>query len=164
MIKLKKQDVDYKDKRLNRYNNKAIIIMVALFCFYGCLNTSPKQSKEQIKKDKSETPSLRFKKRIHNFGKLKDGEKVYTSFFFTNEGGKPITITKYTKSCGCITIEGPNKPILPGKESRVVVTFDTSGEWGKQMKTFGVITSNHHSYNLTITAVVENELFQNVTN
>ncbi|QZT37779.1 DUF1573 domain-containing protein [Halosquirtibacter xylanolyticus] len=164
MKELKKQDVDFKTKRFYNNNYKAIIFLIALFCFYECHPKDKDIKKYPPSSEKSPTTRLVFKKEIHNFGKVKDGEIVYTSFYFKNRGNKPITIQGFKKSCGCITIKGPVEPILPGKEDRIVVTFDTTGEWGKQMKTLNVYTSENFSYSLMITAIVNNELFQNLSN
>ncbi|MCT4672609.1 MAG: DUF1573 domain-containing protein [Prolixibacteraceae bacterium] len=154
--------MDYKANSYKKISYKAIIHLVALFCFYAC--QSPKSNSQTNVSKKTAAHALVFKKEIHNFGKMKDGEKVYTSFYFRNESNKAITILGFKKSCGCITIKGPNKPILPNEEERITVTFDASGEWGKQMKTLHVNTSENHSYSLTITAIVENKLFKNLSN
>ncbi len=51
-----------------------------------------------------------------------DGKRV---FMFTNTGDKPLIISKVETSCGCTTPEYSKVPVLPGKEGKIVVKYDT---------------------------------------
>lgn len=59
-----------------------------------------------------------------DLGEIKQYNPKYVVFKFTNKGGKPIIITNAKGSCGCTEIEYSKKPILPGKSSEIIVTYD----------------------------------------
>lgn len=91
----------------------------------------------------------------HNFGKLKDGEKPFTTFKFTNTGNEDLVISNATGSCGCTVPEWPKEPIKPGKSGSIKVEFDSKDKLGEQVKTVTVTSNTQPSINtLTIKATV----------
>jgi hypothetical protein len=91
----------------------------------------------------------------HNFGKLKDGEKPFTTFKFTNTGKEDLVISNATGSCGCTVPEWPKEPIKPGKSGSIKVEFDSKDKLGEQIKTVSVTSNTEPSINtLTIKATV----------
>jgi Protein of unknown function (DUF1573) len=81
---------------------------------------------------------LEFSEYEHNFGKVKEGEKVACIFSFRNTGTGDLVINRATTSCGCTVPKYDSKPISPGKEGSLEVVFDTSGRNGIQTKTISV--------------------------
>jgi len=79
-------------------------------------------------------PNFSFKKEVHDFGQLIDGEKVSYSFTFTNSGDAPLIISSAKGSCGCTVPDWPRDPIAPGESGSIDVTFNSSGRSGKQNK------------------------------
>lgn len=59
-----------------------------------------------------------------DLGDIKQNEPKEVIFKFKNNGGKPIIITGAKGSCGCTEIDFSRKPILPGKTSEIIVTYD----------------------------------------
>ncbi len=59
-----------------------------------------------------------------DLGEIKQYNPTDVVFKFINKGGKPIIITNAKGSCGCTEIEYSRKPILPGKSTEIVVTYD----------------------------------------
>lgn len=91
----------------------------------------------------------------HNFGKLKDGEKPFTTFKFINTGKEDLVISNATGSCGCTVPEWPKEPIKPGKSGSIKVEFDSKDKLGEQIKTVSVSSNTEPSVNtLTIKATV----------
>ncbi|MBB2145412.1 DUF1573 domain-containing protein [Pedobacter sp. LMG 31464] len=88
-----------------------------------------------------DAPKVKFEKEIYDFGVIKQGEKVQTSFKFTNTGKTPLIITDATATCGCTAPEYPKTPVKPGEEGVIKVTFDSTGKMGMQDKVV-TITSN----------------------
>lgn len=74
----------------------------------------------------------------HDFGTVKDGEKVHFSFRFVNSGNKPLVISNAQASCGCTVPEKPEKPIMPGDTSYIKVVFNSQGKVGHVEKTISV--------------------------
>jgi len=80
------------------------------------------------------SPIMKFEFENHDFGKLKQGDKVTYEFKFTNTGKSPLIITSATATCGCTTPEWPKTPIQPGEGGKIRVTFNSAGKTGLQDK------------------------------
>lgn len=70
-----------------------------------------------------------------NFMVPKDAE-----FTLTNSGNEPLLITYAKASCGCTNLKYSQEPILPGKFTKLSVTYNGSGS-GQFMKTITVQTN-----------------------
>jgi uncharacterized cupredoxin-like copper-binding protein len=81
---------------------------------------------------------LIFREYEHSFGKVKEGEKVACVFNFDNTGTGNLIIQSAITTCGCTVSKYDRKPIAPGKQGKLEVTFDTSGRNGMQTKTISV--------------------------
>jgi hypothetical protein len=81
---------------------------------------------------------ITFIKNEHDFGKVREGEKVGCIFTFQNTGTADLVITSAITSCGCTVPKYDAKPIIPGKTGNMEVIFDTSGRFGIQTKTVTV--------------------------
>src|SRR6056300_586470 len=84
---------------------------------------------------KTDSPVMSFDKTTHDFGTIKEGEKVTTKFSFTNTGKSDLIIVDARGSCGCTVPEYPkNTPIKPGDTQTITVSFDSSNKPGVQQK------------------------------
>jgi hypothetical protein len=84
---------------------------------------------------------MQFAETMHNFGKLKEGEKVKYSYKFKNTGENPLMIAKTDVSCGCTVTSYSLQPIAPGGDGEITVEFNTSGKSGYQQKNI-IVHSN----------------------
>ena len=50
----------------------------------------------------------------------KEAKGVYT---IENTGKKPLIILEAVGSCGCVHVKYPKKPIAPGKQAKIIVTY-----------------------------------------
>jgi hypothetical protein len=75
----------------------------------------------------------------HNFGEIKEGEKVSHVYKFKNTGNQPYVISSVKPSCGCTTPEYSQGEIAPGQEGFVKVEFDSKGKTGAQKKQVTVV-------------------------
>jgi len=75
---------------------------------------------------------------IYDFGKVKEGATVTHEYEFKNTGNAPLQILRVDASCGCTTPEWPKRPILPGKEASIKVTFTTQGNAGPTYKEISI--------------------------
>lgn len=96
---------------------------------------------------------VNFKTTEYNFGKIKEGEKVRTTFKFTNTGKEPLIITNAQGSCGCTVPSWPKEPIAPGKGGQIEVEFNSEGKSGEQTKTVH-LTANAATPELLIKGTV----------
>ncbi len=100
-------------------------------------------------------PKIKFEEKIHDFGKLIQGEKDSYSFKFKNTGNSDLLISYVSPSCSCVKVSYSKMPIHPGKQGIIKVTFDSQGEEGFQEKTITLISNTQpNKEKLTIKANV----------
>lgn len=89
-----------------------------------------------------EPGTLRFSPSEWNFGEIREQDgKVTHTFTGRNEGTEPLVIVEVTTSCGCTTPDFSRKPILPGEQTRITVTFDPLNRPGSFSKELSVFSS-----------------------
>ncbi|WEA00314.1 DUF1573 domain-containing protein [Mucilaginibacter sp. SJ] len=89
----------------------------------------------------AKAPVAKFEKESHDFGKIKEGDKVSYDFKFTNTGKSPLIITNARATCGCTTPTWPKAPVKPGESGVISVTFNSAGKSGLQDKQI-TVTAN----------------------
>lgn len=80
------------------------------------------------------TPKIEFQKTEHDFGKILQGEQVSYTFKFKNTGNAPLIISSIEKTCGCTSPDFTSKPVKPGEEGKITITYDSKGHKGFQNK------------------------------
>lgn len=93
--------------------------------------------------DKSNLPptSIEFKSLSHDFGKVKEGEKVNHVYEFQNTGSKPLVISNVETTCGCTVPSFTSEPIAPGGFGKINIEFNTKGKLGLNDKNIIVISN-----------------------
>jgi hypothetical protein len=129
---------------------KILVMALAAVTFASC---QQKGSSEATTADSTNTtmvssaiatpdaPVMTFETINHDFGKIKEGEKVVYEFKFKNTGKTPLIISNASATCGCTIPEIPKDPVKPGAEGVIKVVFDSTGKSGLQDKVV-TITSN----------------------
>ncbi|WP_020532670.1 DUF1573 domain-containing protein [Flexithrix dorotheae] len=88
----------------------------------------------------SQTPENKGVAKIHfeeesfDFGDIYQGDVVQHTFILKNTGSAPLLLTNVATTCGCTAPNWSREPILPGKESEILVKFDSRGKSGIQNK------------------------------
>jgi len=83
----------------------------------------------------SSAQGIRFESDIHDFGKMKQNEKLNTTFHFKNVGSDTIRLLEPKASCGCTAALLSDYTVAPGREGTISVTFSTvTGMSGKVEK------------------------------
>jgi hypothetical protein len=95
-----------------------------------------------------EVPVMKFEKDTHDFGKIKQGDKVTYDFKFTNTGKSPLIIKDAIASCGCTKPEWPHTPIKPGESAAIKVTFNSAAKMGLQDKQITITANTNPAQNL----------------
>ena len=85
--------------------------------------------------------TIKFVDTEHDFGQVREGEKVVQVYEVLNTGKEDLVIQSVRPSCGCTTSKYDKKPIRPGKEGSIEVVFNTKGRIGNQHKTVLVVTN-----------------------
>jgi hypothetical protein len=99
-------------------------------------------------------PKFKFENDTHDFGKIKEGDKVTYKFNFANVGKAPLIISKVEASCGCTKPEWPTTPVKPGEGGQITVTYDSAGHNGLVDKMI-TITANTDTATTTLHLVGE---------
>ncbi|MFT7450546.1 MAG: hypothetical protein ACI9VN_001263, partial [Patescibacteria group bacterium] len=109
---------------------------IALAAKEDKLSKADKEAVEKKKRAKSKSsgdkPVLSFKKTVHKYGRISQGEKIKHNFVFTNTGDSELIISNAKASCGCTQPSFPFIPIAPGEEGYIGVIFDSKGKIGQQ--------------------------------
>jgi len=93
-------------------------------------------------------PAMKFEKETHDFGKIKEGEKVTYAFKFTNTGKSPLIIKDAVATCGCTKPEWPKTPIKPGEDGEIKVTFNSAAKMGLQDKQITITANTNPAQNM----------------
>ena len=109
-------------------------------------------SGRNVATDTTGTAVIDFDKLEHNFGSIKEGEKVGCIFSFTNTGDADLILTAASASCGCTVPRYEKKPVAPGGKGAIEVIFDSSGRTGLQAKT--VVVQSNAENNLIILRII----------
>lgn len=129
-----------------------LFISVALVLFSGCGNSNQSTKEAEDSRHDSDTGRaiISFTDYEHNFGQVKEGEKIGCIFSFVNKGSSSLLIRNAVTSCDCTVPEFEKKPVPPGESGTLEVVFDTSGRSGVQTKTIAV-----HSNSVTPVVVLQ---------
>jgi hypothetical protein len=86
-------------------------------------------------------PVIEFNQLDHDFGTIKEGEKVSYTYAVKNTGAAPLIIQNAQPSCGCTVPSWTKEPIPVGGTGFVKAEFDSNGKPGIQNKTI-TVTAN----------------------
>ena len=102
------------------------------------------------------SPVIYFPETQHDFGKVKEGDKVNYTFRFVNKGVSSLQIKDIKTSCGCTAALVSNDNLKPGQEGTIKVELNTKNRSGKMSKTVTVQSNdpNDPSKILTVYADV----------
>ena len=98
------------------------------------LVNNPATASADSSKNKDKVPVFKFDAETHDFGSIIAGEKVLYAFRFTNVGKANLLIREAHGSCGCTIPDYPKKPVPPGQQGVINVTFNSEGKSGMQHK------------------------------
>jgi hypothetical protein len=78
---------------------------------------------------------FKFEEETINYGKIAKNSNGERTFVFTNIGDAPLLIKNIQSSCGCTIPKTPKKPIMPGENGEIIVSYDTKriGGFSKQI-------------------------------
>ena len=132
-------------------NHLILIALILGFAFQvGCQKNSQtsgsgteekKSENAEVKQDSLPLTSIQFETPEHDFGKIKEGEKVSHTFKFKNTGTNPLVLSSVKPSCGCTVPNWSKDPIAPGQDGVIEVTFDSEGRQGTQHKSITVMAN-----------------------
>jgi hypothetical protein len=98
-------------------------------------------SKPAEVKPEGPLPVMTFEVTEHDFGTIKEGDKVSYTYKIKNTGEAPLIIQDAKPSCGCTAPDWTKVPIPVGGEGYVKAEFDSKGKPNLQNKTI-TVTAN----------------------
>ncbi|RLD65208.1 MAG: hypothetical protein DRI84_07270 [Bacteroidetes bacterium] len=110
-----------------------------------------------IEIDQDQAAKIKFDKTVHDFGRIKMGDKVVKcTFTYTNTGNDMLFISRVKTSCGCTEPEYSKEPLMPGESATFVVGYTASDIMGAFNKKITVFTNAvNNAVILTIKGFVE---------
>lgn len=130
-------DLGFMTDNVTLYTNE--VDSAKSFTVYASLEEYfPPMTKEELE----EAPRLLIEGNTHDFGKVKQGEKVSTTFKLKNNGKSPLNIRKTAVSCACTIANLEVNDIEPGQSVDLEVTFDTAARRGNQQKSITVFSND----------------------
>lgn len=102
------------------------------------VNISATASGENVTEKK---PAFEFQETNYDFGTINSGAEVVHAFKFKNIGDADLVISQVKGSCGCTSPEYPDKPIAPGDEGEIKVTFRSAGMGGQIAKDITILAN-----------------------
>lgn len=84
---------------------------------------------------------ISFKESSHDFGDIKQGDKVEYTFEYTNTGQAPLILSNVQTTCGCTVPKWSKEPLAPGQSSKITATFNSTGKMGRQNKVITVFSN-----------------------
>lgn len=83
-----------------------------------------------------------FEKTEHDFGRVRQGERVTVEFPFANRGELELTVARVRSGCECMTAGVSAPAVPPGARGSVRVELDTAALFGPQRRTVTVYTND----------------------
>lgn len=122
------------------------ILLTAMVLFFVVTSVTAQQAKityhDEAEKAKSamNDPVAMFDKTVYDFGEIVQGVPKTATFTLKNEGKEPLLIEYARASCGCTNLTYEKEPVLPGKSTKISVTYNAAAP-GPFMKTVTVRTN-----------------------
>ncbi len=87
-------------------------------------------------------PRIQFADLIYDFGKVKGGELVKHTYYFTNTGGAVLQVSNVQVSCGCTTAGDWTRQVEPGEAGSIPIQFNSANFNGQIGKAITVICND----------------------
>ena len=88
---------------------------------------------------------LRFDAASHDFGTIRESDgKVSHTFRFRNVSRKPVVIIAVQTSCGCTVPEFSKRPVMPGDEGEITLTYNPADRPGPFTRDAEVYAADRH--------------------
>ncbi len=120
----------------------------------SCKNETEQGEKEKISPDvvnisatasgnetEEKHPKFEFAESNFDFGTINSGDEITHDFKFKNVGNADLIITQAKGSCGCTQPKYPEKPVAPGDEGVISVTFRSAGIAGQVVKDITILAN-----------------------
>jgi hypothetical protein len=143
----KKNDFGYVQDKIELVTSDKLVPVKSIYITGIISKFFPKYTEEELKTQ----PKFQIDKLSHDFGLIKQGDKLTTLFTITNSGKDMLVIYKVKPSCGCTITNLEKKMIANGESTKLSITFDSQGKEGVQEKHINIYTNDPTNFNPIIT-------------
>ncbi len=143
----KKNDFGYVQDKIELVTDDKVLPMKAIYVTGTISKYFPILSDDELKSQ----PKLKLDNMSHDFGIIKQGDKVSTVFAITNMGNNQLMIYKVKPSCGCTVTNLDKKILASGEVGKLSITFDSQGKEGVQEKHINIYSNDPTNSNPVIT-------------
>ncbi|MBX6380482.1 MAG: DUF1573 domain-containing protein [Thermoflavifilum aggregans] len=112
-------------------------LILSLSMLLGALLPAMAQTASSAQSSDPFAGKVKFNQETIDFGTTKLNHPVSVTFVFKNVGNTPLIIENVRPSCGCTTPSYTQEPVLPGKEGKIVATYNAA-VLGEASKTVSV--------------------------
>jgi hypothetical protein len=112
------------------------IVFVLLLIVIASLNVSAKGTAKKT------APVIVLTETTWDFGKLPEGKILRRDVLITNKGNKTLEIESLIEGCGCLTVSIDKTKILPGKQAKMKVEYDSTGSSGEIERTVQIMSND----------------------
>lgn len=119
---------------MNRSKIIYVISVLLIMIHVSCSNNHTEKIFADRPVNEKGYPVIKFDTTYHDFGTLIQGEQVSYTFRFKNTGTSSLIINDAFSTCGCTVPDFSKEPVLPGKDGKVEVVFNSEGKSGLQYK------------------------------
>lgn len=133
-----KDDLGFVTDRIAIYTNEAEDSVKE----FGVMATIEEYFAPMTQADLEKAPRIAFDRTSHDFGNVNQGDVVQTRFTLTNTGKSILNIRDTKANCTCTVSKVEKNTLAPGESSDLLVTFNTAGRRGRQLKSIALFTND----------------------
>ena len=144
----------------------SLSLSLGIFVAGSCSRNEKQQNKELSSEVMDKFPNISISDSVLNttravadfdFGRISSGEIIEKILIIKNSGKSSFLIEHIKTDCGCITVNYPEEPILPGQRRSVRLSFTSRGQHGWANKTVEFKTSiNEKTFKLNTKCEIDN--------
>lgn len=99
--------------------------------------------------------TIYFDKMIHDFGTVKQGDKLNYAFEFTNIGTEVLKIKSVKYQCNCLDVSWDKDEYKSGEKGKILVNFDTNKKEKHQHQSLQLIGNLNNPIEISLLAYVQ---------
>lgn len=147
----KKNDLGYQSDRIRLVTTDDASKEKPMYVVATIEEYFPPMTEEEL----AQAPRLSINKKSHNFGEVKGGEIIKTTFILENTGKQDLNIRKTKANCGCTVSNLPKETLAPGEKVNMEVKFNTKGRRGRQYKNVTIFSNDPKAPTQVVTIKAE---------
>lgn len=113
-----------------------------LVAVLGVLTLAGEQAGKETGNDSVKGPRIEIAPELHDFGKVKQNQKLVKEFELKNVGTEDLVLGRISTSCGCTAALTSKKTLTPGESTSLKVTFETRRYKGAVQRSVSIASND----------------------